>query len=776
LTGTFINSNDSTSVLGNISFDLSSSKPDVGTRSYNWTFTPNNTTNYNIQTGSTSVTINPLPLTSFSYTPSSLTTTFGVSGESITPQINITGGIINYDISGVKPTGISIDTLTGQIRWSDIVPNNTYTLIVKAFNPYDITDMLITQYILTVNNNIIPPSNFNYNPNTIDISFGDTGSSNIPSIITGGGNIVYELSGSITGIYIDVNSGIIGWGANLSVNSYNITARARNSAGSITTQLLLNVNPLIPSGLSYINTNIIGYNGFSGNSSIATINNGGEPLTFDISESIPSDIYINRTNGQISWNNNVNPAQYNFIVKASNRRGTTILQFSLLIKPRPTTPVITYNNTNINYGNTNTVTPNINDGGAPVTYSIIGYAPSGITINSNTGILNVSQLVNAGTYNIQVSATNIAGTSQIVIPIIIDSVAPSLFSYSSNNIIVVEGVQYISPIPNINTGGETVTYTILTPFTGISIDANTGVFTISSNVQIQTYNIQIRASNSKGYIDEIIIIDVIQKSNNNYGTNKASIYLPHLYNINDSTILLNGNNNNQADYYIEQEISSVYVSASLLINILQYNGDINDVDNFTINELPQNNNTSLITLIKNTINQIILNCKFEYALGDNTYGVSKYSFLSDKFSKHVLQYVLSVLFGIPNVQIPTVDDNEIYNDISNFNIGNKIITDFNDLDTRKFILKQLADNNIERFNNTTNQLRNFPLQKGDEFSFTITTGFEIINQSEYNTFKNRLVYDMTRLFNTIDELDINTISNKISIEPIKWSIKLILED
>lgn len=73
--------------------------------------------------------------------------------------------------------------------------------------------------------------------------------------------------------------------------------------------------------------------------------------------------------------------------------------------------------------------------------------------------------------------------------------APANFVYSPSSSIVLSGKAGSSAVPNVNAGGGTVTYSLLSSVSGVSIDASTGVISWNSTVAIGVYNLTVIASN-----------------------------------------------------------------------------------------------------------------------------------------------------------------------------------------------------------------------------------------------------------------------------------------
>lgn len=180
--------------------------------------------------------------TGFVYSPGSATLLKGTAGSSGIPSINNGGSIITYSLTGTIPAGVSINSSTGEISWSNTVAAGNYTFSAKATNSIGSTT---AGYTLTVNNTttVTAPTSLAYNPASATATTGTAGSSAAPTINNGLGTITYSLTGTIAaGISINSSTGVISWTTAVVAGNYSLSVKATNSAGSITATYALTVN------------------------------------------------------------------------------------------------------------------------------------------------------------------------------------------------------------------------------------------------------------------------------------------------------------------------------------------------------------------------------------------------------------------------------------------------------------------------------------------------------------------------------------------------------
>ncbi|MEQ1623156.1 MAG: putative Ig domain-containing protein [Sediminibacterium sp.] len=182
------------------------------------------------------------------YTPSSSTMVLGTSGNSSIPSINNGGATCGFSITGTIPAGISINSSTGVISWTNTVAVGVYNLNIEAINSVGKTN---TAYILTITSaaTVVAPNSFLYNPANSSMIQGTVGNSATPTINAGLGSIVYSFSViPTTGISINTTTGIISWNANLAIGLYTISVKATNSAGSTNATYTLNITTATSNG------------------------------------------------------------------------------------------------------------------------------------------------------------------------------------------------------------------------------------------------------------------------------------------------------------------------------------------------------------------------------------------------------------------------------------------------------------------------------------------------------------------------------------------------
>lgn len=414
-------------------------------------------------------------------------------------------------------TGVTIGGVAADFQSAD-----ENTVKVKAGDGATGNVVLLTdnggQYVGPVFTFVIAPTNLAYGALTKDttVVFGTESFTSSPTLNDGGGGIKYTIeSGAVTGININTNTGQVGWIASLQVGVYPLTVKAENSAGSVTTTITIRVKPGKPANITYLSSPYSTTFGTAGITDEPGVDWLGQTGTFSLGTVNPasSGITINATTGAVSWNSSVAVASYTIPVRATNAGGTGTV--NIILKVLPLTPqnlsYPTPNPLTIKYGNAGGVDPNttLDWHGQSGTFAIITTGlPAGITINTTTGRISWSNTVPAGSYTIQVTATNTAGTSlPATFSLIIEAEAPTDLAYTSPEYgdFSVAGS---SAAPTINWHGSTVSYAITNTAAipaGIVIDAASGVISWPSTLLVGSYVIKVRAQNAIGFSDEVSV-------------------------------------------------------------------------------------------------------------------------------------------------------------------------------------------------------------------------------------------------------------------------------
>ncbi len=367
-----------------------------------------------------------------SYATPSFTSNFGFSASSVAPSVTWNGIVGTFSLVSSPNSGIWIDATTGVISWTNAVPVGTYSLTVKAVNSSSTSDAstyATTNYTLNINS--VQHSNLTYTVNSSDTIFtvGTASSKAINTINRGGNVIAYSVSGNPSGVTINSSTGEISWTNSVVANNYPLVVTATATGRSNITQNVFLSIRYAPSSFSY-SSNLTTSLSASGSSVSPTISANNSPITnysalLITNDPLPNGVTINSTSGVISWTNSVPVGNYTIIVTATNAIGVKTSSYTLIVVGSPvfsyadtsateyavgfrnfamtTSPINRIKIKKGTVGNSSMPIVNWNAFGGSFTSSAL---PSGVFLNSVTGVISWSNSVSVGNYPIIVAATN----------------------------------------------------------------------------------------------------------------------------------------------------------------------------------------------------------------------------------------------------------------------------------------------------------------------------------------------------------------------------------
>ncbi len=427
--------------------------------------------------------------------------TYNIKLYGYTSATGATGdsAITNYTIASTTKELIVKSNLNDTVEFINVIPVNGEIEIIIASKDSTWGYGMLNAFEIK-ENILAAPTNLTYNsPNTYTKNSAITP---LSPTVTGLG-ITYSVSPELpAGLSISTSTGVISGTPTTATSLATYTVSATNNGGDTTFGVLIGVNNIAPSSLSYNSPN-----NFIRNTSITPLTPtvSGEGITYSVSPALPSGLSLDASTGIISGTPNATSTQTTYTVTATNSGGSTT--FDIAIKVNQVIPTNLSYTTPNNYIKDSVITPLLPTiTGADLTYSISPSLPAGLSISTSTGIISGTPSATSTQTTYTVTATNSGGntTFDLVISVVIS--APSSLSYNSpNNFIRNTSITPLTP----TVSGEGITYSVSPTLpSGFSLDTSTGIISGTPTATSSSVTYTITATNAGGNTTCDVVIAV----------------------------------------------------------------------------------------------------------------------------------------------------------------------------------------------------------------------------------------------------------------------------
>ena len=448
-----------------------------------------------------SITVNDVAPSGLSYSANPVTYD---RGTAITPNMPTSSGgpVVSYSVSPALPGGLSLSATTGVISGTPIAATPAANYVVTATNSGGNTTASVN---ITVNDK---PLNLVYSLNPATYTKGAAITPNNPS--SGGGPVVsYSVSPALpAGLGLNTNTGIISGTPTAITSTATYTVTATNSLGSATAGVVITVNDVAPSSLTY-STNPATYEkGITATPNTPT-SSGGPVVSYSVSPALPGGLNFSSTSGVISGTPTAITPTGTYTVTATNTGGSTTVVVTITVTDAPPTG-LTYSSNPAKYTKGTLITPNTptSGGGAVVSYAVLPALPAGLAFSTTTGIISGTPTILAPAANYTVTATNSGGSATASVNITVVDVPPSNLTYSANPAVYILGSAIPVNVPS-STGGAVVSYSVSPALpAGLSLSATTGIISGIPTAITVTGSHTVTATNTGGSATASVSITV----------------------------------------------------------------------------------------------------------------------------------------------------------------------------------------------------------------------------------------------------------------------------
>jgi len=335
-----------------------------------------------------------------------------------------------FGATGLTGTGLSLNAATGVISGKPTAAGSI-GVTLTASNVAGTTTQTDTK-TLTITVNPPPPT-----VTSTPAPKGTVGTAGYNYTVTASNGATFTAAGLPPGLTI-TTGGVIS-GNPTQAGTYAVDITATNPTGSVTTQVMITIDPA-PAAPVYAGTT--GLSGTQGSSfsftPVFTNNVTGYSIT---AGALPAGVTLSATTGAIAGNPTVT-GTFAFTLTATGSGGATAVPFTLTVNPAPAAPVLTlakatdtatvgvaYNPTAVaptavavpSTGLTFTAT--WTPSGSTTSSST---PPAGFTFSSTTGAIGgTPAATSVGTYTVRIKAANTAGTGPEVVLVITVNPSPN---------------------------------------------------------------------------------------------------------------------------------------------------------------------------------------------------------------------------------------------------------------------------------------------------------------------------------------------------------------
>jgi uncharacterized repeat protein (TIGR01451 family) len=422
------------------------------------------------------------------------------------PSLAGGGAVLAYSVSPALPAGLVLSADTGIISGTPtaITPTETYSVVASNSGGSTMVGVSITV-------NDVAPGGLTYTTNPAVYTKGAAITANVPTS-SGGTALAYEVSPALpAGLALNPSTGIISGTPTAIAATATYVVTARNSGGSVSTNLSLTVDDASPRGLSYSTNPAVYIKDSQFTNNVPSLSGGGLVTAYRVSPDLPPGIDLNPATGIISGTPTAATATATYVITASNSGGSTTVEVVMTV--HDVAPGgLSYSLNPAVYTKGSAIAANVPgfSGGPVLSFVVDPALPVGLALNPGTGIITGTPTALTATAEYVVTATNSGGTATVGVSITINDIAPSGLTYATNPAVYIKGTTIAENAPTTTLGGGPVVSYGVSPAlpAGLTLNASTGVIFGTPTSIVPTASYSITASNSGGSTMATVSISV----------------------------------------------------------------------------------------------------------------------------------------------------------------------------------------------------------------------------------------------------------------------------